>query len=115
MRKLAMVYTLIAKIGIEGLSTDARQAVIGKAADLIGQAIDGLTGIQVDLGRAQNRVKEATERLTAQQTIIDQQISSTEGVDPADAKVRIDMLTTQIEMSYSLTAKLLQMSILNYA
>ena len=34
---------------------------------------------------------------------------------PAEAKVKIDTLTTQIEMSYSLTAKLLQMSLLNYA
>jgi len=28
--------------------------------------------------------------------------------------VKIDTLSTQIEMSYSLTAKLLQMSLLNY-
>ena len=36
------------------------------------------------------------------------------GVDPAEAKVKIDTLTTQLEMSYSLTAKLLQLSIINY-
>ena len=65
--------------------------------------------------RVQNQVSDATERLTTQQSILETQIDSLEGVDASQAKVKIDTLTTQIEMSYSLTAKLLQMSLLNYA
>jgi flagellar hook-associated protein 3 FlgL len=115
MRKLAMVYTMVAALGIDKLNDQARQAVVNKAIGAIGNAGTDLTTLQADLGTRQTRVKEATERLTVQQTIIDQRISAIEGVDPADAKVRIDMLSTQIEMSYSLTYKLLQISILNYA
>ncbi|CAN5346104.1 flagellar hook-associated family protein [soil metagenome] len=115
MRKLAMVYTMVAALGFDKLNDQARQAVIDKATGAIGDAGGELTALQADLGTKQTRVKEATERLTVQQTIIEQRISAIEGVDQADAKVRIDMLSTQIEMSYSLTAKLLQISILNYA
>ena len=63
----------------------------------------------------QNQVTDATNRLKAQQTILQTRIGTLEGVDPAEAKVQIDQLTTQIEMSYSLTGKLLQISLLNYA
>lgn len=115
MRKLAMVYTMVAALGIENLSDDARKAVLDKAISAVSVATDDLTNLQADIGTRQTRVKEATERLAVQQTIIDQRLVTLEGVDPAEAKVRIDMISTQIEMSYSLTAKLLQISILNYA
>jgi flagellar hook-associated protein 3 FlgL len=115
MRKLAMAYSMVAKLGVEGLGADAREAVFNKAISVIGDAVTGLTTLQASVGTTQNRVKDTTTRLTAQQTIIEQRIGVLEGVDPAEAKIRIDTLSTQIEMSYSLTAKLLQMSILNYA
>ena len=66
-------------------------------------------------GACRAQVSSATDRVKAQQAIVEDRIGTLEGVDPAEAKVKIDTLTTQIEMSYSLTAKLLQISILNYA
>jgi flagellar hook-associated protein 3 FlgL len=114
MRKLAMVYSMLAGLGVDHLGAEARQALFDKATSIAGDAISGITSLQASVGATQNRVKDATERLNVQQTILEQRIGTLEGVDPAEAKVRIDTLTTQIEMSYSLTAKLLQMSILNY-
>ena len=114
MRKLAMVYSMVASLGVDKLGAEARKAVLDKAAGLAGEATDGLTSLQASLGSTQTRVKDAAERQHLQQDILDQRIGTLEGVDPAEAKVHIDTLTTQIEMSYSLTAKLLQMSILNY-
>jgi flagellar hook-associated protein 3 FlgL len=114
MRKLAEVYSMVGCLGMDGLGKDARQAIIDKAAGLLGSATDGITGLQADVGAMQNQVNDASQRLQAQQTILDTQIGALEGVDPAEAKVHIDTLSTQIEMSYSLTTKLLQMSLLNY-
>ena len=114
MRKLAEVYSMVGYLGMDGLGSDARQAIIDKATGLLGSASEGLVSLQADVGAMQNQVSDASQRLQAQQTILDTQIGSLEGVDPAEAKVHIDTLSTQIEMSYSLTAKLLQMSILNY-
>jgi flagellar hook-associated protein 3 FlgL len=115
MRKLAVVYTMIAELGTDRLGAETRKAVIDKAIGLVGEAITGVTVLQQDLGTVQNRVKAATERLTVQGDILETRIGALEGVDPMEAKVRIDTLTTQIEMSYALTVRFLQMSILNYA
>lgn len=115
MRKLAMVYSMVAELGTDELGAETRKAVIDKAIGLVGEAITGVTVLQQDLGSVQNRVKAATERLTVQGDILETRIGTLEGVDPVEAKVRIDTLTTQIEMSYALTVRFLQMSILNYA
>ncbi len=115
MRKLAEAYTLVGYLGYDGLSSDAQKAITDKANSLVGDGNDGLVAIQGSLGGVQNQVTEANDRLTAQQSILQTHIDSLEGVDATEAKVKIDTLTTQIEMSYSLTAKLLQMSLLNYA
>lgn len=114
MRKLAMVYTMVSALGVDGLGADARQTVVDKAIELLGTAISGLVGVQADVGIRQNRVADATERLKVQQSIIETRLGSLEGVDPVEAKVRIDTLSTQIEMSYSLTTRIMRLSILNY-
>ena len=115
MRKLAEAYTVVGYLGFGGLATDAQKAIFDKANSLVGAGNDGLVEIQGSLGGVQNQVTDATNRLRTQQTILQTNIDSLEGVDATDAKVKIDTLTTQIEMSYSLTSKLLQMSLLNYA
>jgi flagellar hook-associated protein 3 FlgL len=114
MRKLAEVYSMVGYLGIDKLGTSAQQVLINKAIGLVSGGTKGLTDIQSSLGDTENQVKDATTRLQAQQSILQQRIGALEGVDPAEAKVKIDTLSNQIEMSYSLTVKLLQMSILNY-
>ena len=115
MRKLTEAYTMVGYLGFDGLGSDAQQAILDKASTLVSNGDDGLIQIQASLGGVQNQVTEASDRLTTQQSILTTRIDSLESVDPTEAKVKIDTLTTQIEMSYSLTSKLLQMSLLNYA
>jgi flagellar hook-associated protein 3 FlgL len=115
MRKLAMVYTMVSELGIDGLAEDTRGAILDKAVGMLSEAFSGLTVLGMDIGVKQNRVNDATERLQIQQSIVEQRVAVLEGVDPLEAKVKLDTLTTQIEMSYSLTARLLRLSILNYA
>jgi flagellar hook-associated protein 3 FlgL len=114
MRKLAMIYTMVSELGIDGLSEETRGAILDKAVGMLSDAFSGLTILGMDIGVTQNRVNDATERLHIQQSILEQRVSVLEGVDPLEAKVKLDTLTTQIEMSYSLTARLLRLSILNY-
>ena len=115
MRKLAMVYTMVADLGLDHLGSDAQKVVLDKAASVASDGISDLTDLQAAVGNDQNRLKDAGQRLSTEQDIAQQRLSALEGVDPAEAKVKVDALTTEIEMSYSLTAKLLQMSLLNYA
>jgi flagellar hook-associated protein 3 FlgL len=52
--------------------------------------------------------------MSLQKDIFDAKIIHLEAVDPAEAKVRVDRLMTQIQTSYSLTAQLKSMSLINY-
>jgi flagellar hook-associated protein 3 FlgL len=113
-RKLAMAYAMVSAVGTSNLGDSARLALVGKAIDTLTDAQGALTTVQAGVGTAQNRVKAADDRIAAQKDILATRIDNLEGVDPAEAKVKVDTLTTQLEMSYSLTAKLLQLSIINY-
>jgi flagellar hook-associated protein 3 FlgL len=115
MRKLAEFYTMVASLGVDSLGEQARQVLLNKAVALGGEAISELINVQADVGLNQVRLKDAEERLSLQQDIIKRRLGELEGVDPAEAKVNFDMLSTEVEMSYSLTARLLRMSLLNYA
>ena len=114
MRKLAMVYTMTAALGVDSLGAAAREVVADRAITVAGSAVSALTALRADVDLAGKRVDDATARVELQQSLIETRIATLEGVDPAEAKTRLDMLTTQIEMSYSLTAKLSQLSLLNY-
>jgi flagellin-like hook-associated protein FlgL len=70
--------------------------------------------MQSKLGAVQEKVEEADERMSLQKDIFDAKIIHLEAVDPAEAKVRVDRLMTQIQTSYSLTAQLKSMSLINY-
>ncbi|MDQ0326283.1 flagellar hook-associated protein 3 FlgL [Rhodopseudomonas julia] len=115
LRNLAMAYTMVAELGTTELGPETIQVVVDKARELIGGALPQLTDMQSAIGFTQQRVTAATERMTAEKDLISKGIQSLENVDPAEAKVRFDTLTTQIEMSYALTTKIMNLSILKYA
>jgi flagellar hook-associated protein 3 FlgL len=114
MRQLAMAYTMIFDLGIESLSTGARNVVIAKAINVLSTAISGIIDVQASVGTAQAKTENATERMNLQKSIFEERIGQLEAVDPAEAKVRVDQLMTQIQTSYSLTAQLKQLSLINY-
>lgn len=113
-RKLAMAYAMIGDLGLENLDRGAAREVVDKAIGLVSEALQGLTATQARLGVAQNRVANADERLAIQRDIITRQITGLENVDPYDAATRVNTLMTQVELSYSLTARIRQLSLLNF-
>ncbi|MGF3026337.1 flagellar hook-associated family protein [Methylobacterium aquaticum] len=112
-RQLAQA-AIVSGLGLTGLSADAQAVVSSRAMSLLSQASAGLVSLQADLGRSQARIADANTRLTAQATLVQKEISRLEGVDPAEAKVRLDAAKTQLQMSYSLTAQLQELSLLKY-
>jgi flagellar hook-associated protein 3 FlgL len=115
MRKLAMAYTMVADLGTTGLNADARNVLLSKATTIIGGAVSDVTSLQGQLGDVKKRVGEASDRMKQNRDLLASQLNALEGVDPAEAKVRSDSFSAELEMSYSLTNKLLHLSILNYA
>ncbi|WMS41810.1 flagellar hook-associated family protein [Acuticoccus sp. MNP-M23] len=105
----------IAGLGLSALSQEARDAVIDATRVRIGQAVSDVAALQSELGYSENAISRANERMGLARDLLTQTIVETEGADVADAKVRVDLLTTQLEMSFALTGQLSRLSILNYA
>lgn len=114
LRDLAMAYVIGSGIGLSGFSADAQAAAAARMGDLLGSASRGLVTMQADLGRTQSRIAEANERMSQQRALLTGRLGALEGVDPAEAKSRVDALTTQIQMSYGLTAQLRSLNLINY-
>lgn len=113
-KQLAMAYTMAFDLGISGLRDDTREFLVTKIIEKAGEAVTGLNSMQARLGTVQEKLEKADERMGLQKTILDEKIVNLEAVDPAEAKIRVDQLTTQIQTSYSLTAQLRQLSLINY-
>ncbi len=112
-RQLAQA-AVVSGLGLAGLSADAQAAVSDRVMGLLSQASAGLVSLQADLGRSQSRITDANTRLDAQANFIKTDIARLETVDPAEAKIRLDAAKTQLQMSYSLTAQLQELSLLKY-
>ncbi|MCB1444619.1 MAG: flagellar hook-associated family protein [Rhizobiaceae bacterium] len=107
-----------AVIGIELLNlpfgSDTRAVVSDSAIDYMGKAIYGIDSERGQLGLSQNRVKMADEVLKAQVDIVKLNLDDLEGVDVYEASTRITALSNQMEISYNLTARISQLSLVNY-
>lgn len=114
MRKLAQAYTMIRDLGTEHLTKPAFNVLVEKAIGVLGGAVQELISVQAKNGVSLARVKEADAKISVQKDILSKHIGGMESVDPAETKVRIDSLMTQIQMSYSLTGRLQQLSLVNY-
>jgi flagellar hook-associated protein 3 FlgL len=114
LRKLAMAYVMASDLGTANLSAAAQAVVTERVASLLGEASKGLTTMQADLGRSQAAITDANTRMEAQKTLLTNQIGQMEGVDTAEAKTRVDRLSTQVQISYALTAQLRQLNLVSY-
>ncbi|MDQ0506682.1 flagellar hook-associated family protein [Xanthobacter agilis] len=115
MRNLTMALTMVAKLGTANLSAETRAVVIDKATQLAGASVAQITTASANLGVTQTRIDSANSVLSSAGSLVDTQITNLEGVDTAEAKTKLDNLTTQLQMSYSTTATLMQLSLLDYA
>lgn len=113
-RQLAMAYTMAFDLGIAGLSDQTREYLVNKVIGNLGDGVTGITEVQADLGTVQRKIDDANERMSLQKTFFEERITNYEAIDPAEAKVRVDQLSTQIQTSYSLTAQLKQLSLINF-
>ncbi|WP_420392716.1 flagellar hook-associated family protein [Acuticoccus sp.] len=114
-RTLAQGFSMVAALNLSGLSESVREVVVEEARLVVGRAITEVVALKAKLGFAENAVDKADSRLRLSRDILTTKIAELEGADPVEAKVRIDLLTTQLEMSYALTNQLSRLSILNYA
>jgi len=114
MRQLAMAASIVAAFLDSNLGEEAKQAVASQAISLADRALSGLTDLRAQTGIVQKRVSDASDRMKMQVDVFKRHILDLEGVDPYEAANRVNDLVTHIQTSYALTARIQQLSLLNF-
>ncbi|CAN7212614.1 flagellar hook-associated family protein [Rhizobium sp. LjRoot30] len=96
------------------LDTPARQAANRKMNQFIAAGIDGVDVDRGKLGLSEERIEKANDSLNAQQTIIKTYLGDLEGVDGYEAATRVKNLLALVDASYTLTARIQQLSLVNF-
>jgi flagellar hook-associated protein 3 FlgL len=91
-------------------NSDALQAATVKLAD--GQA--ALTNVRAERGIQQAQISSSVEALDVQETILTQTFNQMIARDQYEAASELTQLQTSLEASYTLTARLSNLSLLNF-
>lgn len=113
-RQLAEAYAMITEFGGSNFSSAASSAAVAAASSLVSSAITGLTSVQAGVGIAQSAVTSANTTLSAQGDVLTTQVDAMAGVDQTELSTRLASLQTQLSATYSVTAQLQKLSLVNY-
>jgi len=93
---------------------DALFAVGKYAAEAASTAISGLTKIQGKIGLTQERISRVNDGLNVQKNLFETFAAELDGVDAYEAAIEVNTLITQIEVSYSVTSRIQNLSLMQY-
>lgn len=96
------------------LDSDTRNVVVDKALEYNNEAISGINNQRTILGLSETRVSRATESLQIQKDILKNNLVDVIEVDAYEAATRVKNLEALIETAYTLTARIQQLSLVNY-
>jgi flagellar hook-associated protein 3 FlgL len=113
-QKLAKAYTMVADLGVETMSEDTFVTVVDAAIQTAQEAVDEIASAQSNLGIVQHSIASADDRMSIQKDIIASQIGTMEEVDPFEASTRLTNIIKQVELSYAITSRINQLTLLNY-
>ena len=109
-----MIYTIGSSVGLSSLAPATQSVVYEKMRSVAGLATIGVTQIHADLGAVEARLTTLGKQMDARKIILTDGFASLEKVDVAEAKSRVDNLTTLLQISYSLTSQTRKLSLIDY-
>ena len=113
-RELTMAITMALDLGSGSLNQAAFEKLVDKAVVVSTTAAQEAGLIAGRLGTAEKVIADSTSRLKQRNDILNREIVSLEGVDQYEVSTRITLLTTQLEASYSITARISRLNLMNY-
>lgn len=113
-KKLAMAATIVNELFSRNLNADAKKAVAQRAITLTGEALGNIAQTQSQAGIIEQRVTDASDRMKAQINLFEKHVIDLEGVDGYEAANRVNDLMSHIQTSFALTARLQQLSLINF-
>lgn len=102
------------ELGGTAIGQGTFQVVVDAAASHLSAGVTGLGDVQARVGFAEQSIAQANTRMITKKTLLETSVTKTEGVSQYDAATRINALMAQLEASYSVTARISQLSLLNY-
>ncbi|NNU17417.1 hypothetical protein HK107_13880 [Parvularcula sp. ZS-1/3] len=113
---------ILASVDLESIDDDDayRQLMTGDdfgrqgALDRITSGLAAIQRSRADLGLRFNVVDAAEEAVRAQNALLNNQIVALEGVDRAEVTTRLLDIENQLEASYAVTGRVLQLRLFNY-
>ncbi|MGI9514418.1 MAG: flagellar hook-associated family protein [Anderseniella sp.] len=113
-RSISAALTMVSGLGGEGLNAETLAVVFENALSKVAEGMASLNDASGRLGLVQQQISEQNDVMTIRKRISESYVAALEGVDAFEAASRVNQLTAQIETSYSLTARLQSLSLLNY-
>ncbi len=113
-RNMAMVSVVVTEMLGISLASDTRQRLVERSIDYAGSSIAGVNFERARLGVSEQRIVQSNESLSAQIDLVSLHIGELENVDLYEASTRLNTLLAQVQTSYTLTARIQQLSLTNY-
>lgn len=113
-RQLFFSLTLAIDGGAEYLTDDTFEVLAGRIANTASEGGHNVAAAQARVGVAEERLAQASERIDLERQALELRIGELEGVDAYEVADRLSLLMTRIEASYSVTARMQQLTLLNY-
>ncbi|GAK32339.1 flagellin [Iodidimonas nitroreducens] len=96
------------------LADDAFPVLMKGAFDSLSSGLDGLRSGAARLGEQQRLAQSLEDRNGALKTILNERVVNLETVDPFETQVRLQALIGQLETSFTLTARIANLSLVNF-
>lgn len=113
-REVAAGAVMIAEFSNSNLNLESAQQLAETAITTIAESTSKLANEQAKIGVAEERVENANDRMDFQKEILVGQLSGITDVDAYEAALRLNQLSTSLEASYSATARIQSLSLLNF-
>jgi flagellar hook-associated protein 3 FlgL len=84
------------------------------ASSVLGEARVGVTEMRASIGNSLSQIESANERQNVKKNMLTLTVGELVDVDPYELSVRINALQARLEASYSLTARLHELTLTKY-
>lgn len=114
LRKVVMASVLMLEFGDRAVGSAPFSQALASASSLMDEGIQGMIGFQAANGSLMSRIDSSIEAMNLQKQIYTNEVSQLVEVDAAEVSLRLETLRSQLEASYSITARLSRLSLVNY-
>ena len=113
-RNLAQGLSMVAVFGDLPLSDQVNTLLIDTAVDKINVGVGQTIQVTAQNGATKTSVERTNTTIETRKTVLNQRVNDLENVNPEQVAVELNNALTQLQITYSVTAKIQNLNILSY-